>query len=234
MEIATLGRLMTRASGGRGGLVAIEGPAGIGKTRLLAHARQRAGGSGWRVIDTRCTPMTPNIGYALLRDWFSVLAHRDGPDLALDGPGQVLSELSDDVHRGVGDLVYGARWVLEDLAQDQPVLLVVDDLQWSDVGSLEALDLLISTIQHLPCLVLYAVRTGEPSAAAETLARVRMSSTVLTPGAAERGGGAGAAAPGRPGGDDGRRGAHPRDVGRRAVLRPRAARRRPTAACRTW
>jgi DNA-binding CsgD family transcriptional regulator len=125
--------------------------------------------------------MTPNIGYALLRDWFSVLAHRDGPDLALDGPGQVLSELSDDVHRGVGDLVYGARWVLEDLAQDQPVLLVVDDLQWSDVGSLEALDLLISTIQHLPCLVLYAVRTGEPSAAAETLARVRMSSTVLTP-----------------------------------------------------
>jgi DNA-binding CsgD family transcriptional regulator len=172
---------MTRTSGGRGGLCAIEGAAGIGKTRLLTHARQRATASGWRVIDTRCTPMTPSISYALLRDWFGAIAHRDGPGTTADGPGRALAELSDDVQRGVGDLVYGARWILEDLGQNQPVLLVVDDLQWGDVGSIEALDLLISTIQHLPCLVLYAVRTGEPVAAAEALDRVRMSSSVLTP-----------------------------------------------------
>ena len=124
--------------------------------------------------------MTPNIGYALLRDWFSVIAHRDGGG-PLEGPGQVLSELSDDVQHGVGDLVYGARWVLEDLAQELPLLLFVADLQWADVGSLEVLDLLISTIQHLPCLLVYAVRTGEPVTSAEALARVRMSGTVLSP-----------------------------------------------------
>src|SRR6478735_596796 len=150
-EIATLGRLMFRTSGGRGGLCAIEGPAGIGKTRLLTHARQRATASGCRVIDTRCTPMTPSISHVLLRDWFSVIAQRNGT--TLDGPARALQELSDDVQRGVGDLVYGARWVLEDLAQEQPVMLVVDDLQWADTGSLEVLDLLVSTIQHLPCLV---------------------------------------------------------------------------------
>ena len=125
--------------------------------------------------------MTPSISHALLRDWFSVVGQRNGA--AIDGPARALQELSDDVQRGVGDLVYGARWVLEDIAQEQPVLLVVDDLQWADVGSLEILDLLVSTIQHLPCLVVYSVRTGEPVASAEALARVRMSSTVMSPGA---------------------------------------------------
>jgi DNA-binding CsgD family transcriptional regulator len=123
--------------------------------------------------------MTPHISHVLLRDWFSVIAQRNGT--TLDGPARALQELSDDVQRGVGDLVYGARWVLEDLAQEQPVMVVVDDLQWADTGSLEVLDLLVSTIQHLPCLVVYAVRTGEPVASAEALARVRMSSTVLNP-----------------------------------------------------
>ena len=123
--------------------------------------------------------MTPSISHVLLRDWFSVIAQRNGG--TLDGPARALQELSDDVQRGVGDLVYGARWVLEDLAQQQPLMVVVDDLQWADTGSLEVLDLLVSTIQHLPCLVVYAVRTGEPVASAEALARVRMSSTVLNP-----------------------------------------------------
>ena len=130
--------------------------------------------------------MTPSISHVLLRDWFSVIAQRNGG--SLDGPARALQELSDDVQRGVGDLVYGARWVLEDLAQEKPLMLVVDDLQWADTGSLEVLDLLVSTIQHLPCLVVYAVRTGEPVASAEALARVRMSSTVLNPDTLSRDG----------------------------------------------
>ncbi|MBD8871104.1 AAA family ATPase [Nocardioides sp. MJB4] len=172
---------MGRAAGGRGSLVAIEGPAGIGKSRLLTHAREKATASGWRVLDTRCTPMSTTIDYCLLRDWFSMLAHRAGNGThPFDGPGQVLSDLSDGTTRGIGDLVYGVRWVLEDLTQDQPVLLVVDDLQWADVGSLQALDLLVNALQHLPCLIVYAVRTGEQVAAPETLSRIQQSSKVFT------------------------------------------------------
>jgi DNA-binding CsgD family transcriptional regulator len=182
MEIAALGRLMARAAGGRGGLVAIEGPAGIGKSRLLAHARDKATGTGWRVLDTRCTPMSTTIGYCLLRDWFGMLAHRVGSGVhPFDGPGQVLAELSEGGSRSIGDLVYGVRWVLEDLTADQPVLLLVDDLQWADAGSLQALDLLVNALQHLPCLIVYAVRTGEPSALPEAMTRIQQSSRVLTP-----------------------------------------------------
>lgn len=162
--------------------MAIEGPAGIGKSRLLAHARERATAGGWRVLDTRCTPMSTTIAYCLLRDWFGTLAHRTGVGVhPFDGPGQVLAELTDGSSRGIGDLVYGARWVLEDLTTDQPVLLMVDDLQWADTGSLHALDLLVNALQHLPCLIVYAVRTGEVSAAPEALARIQQSSRVLTP-----------------------------------------------------
>jgi DNA-binding CsgD family transcriptional regulator len=181
MEIAALGRLMTRAAGGRGGLAAIEGPAGIGKSLLLAQAREKATATGWRVLETRCTPMSTTIGYSLLRDWFGTLAHRVGNGVhPFDGPGRVLAELTDGSSRGIGDLVYGVRWVLEDLTADQPVLLVVDDLQWADVGSLQALDLLVNGLQHLPCLVVYAVRTGERVASPESLARIQQSSKVLT------------------------------------------------------
>ena len=173
---------MARAAGGRGGLVAIEGPAGIGKSRLLAHVRDKATSAGWRVLDTRCTPMSTTIGYCLLRDWFGMLAHRAGPGVhPFDGPGQALAELSDGSSRGIGDLVYGVRWVLEDLTTDQPVLLMVDDLQWADDGSLQALDLLVNALQHLPCLIVYAVRTGEPVTLPEALTRIQQSSRVLTP-----------------------------------------------------
>jgi len=126
--------------------------------------------------------MSTTIGYCLLRDWFGMLAHRVGGGVhPFDGPGQVLAELSDGSSRGIGDLVYGVRWVLEDLTADQPVLLLVDDLQWADAGSLQALDLLVNALHHMPCLIVYAVRTGEPVAAAEALSRIEQSSRVLTP-----------------------------------------------------
>ena len=181
-ETTILGKLISGAAGGRGSLVAIEGPAGIGKTRLLAHARQLATNSGWRVLDTRCTPMSSAIGNCVLRDWFGPMAHRAGAGVhPFDGPGRALFELADGHERSIGDLTYAVRWVLEDLTSEQPVLLVVDDLQWADTASVESLDLLATALQQLPCLVVFTVRAGEPVAASESLNRLLTASTVLSP-----------------------------------------------------
>jgi ABC-type cobalamin transport system ATPase subunit len=49
-ELMRLGGLLDRARAGRGSVVAIEGPAGIGKTGLLAATREQAGGRGFRVL----------------------------------------------------------------------------------------------------------------------------------------------------------------------------------------
>ena len=180
-EIAILGRLISRATSGRGSLVAIEGPAGIGKTRLLAHARQQAASAGWRVFDTRCTPLSTSIAYGLPRDWFGTLAHRGAGSHPFDGPGQVLADLVDGRTPGIGDLVYGVRWVLEDLSTARPVLLIADDLQWADEASLQTDALLVNALRHLPCLIVYGVRTGERVSAPEALGRVLAASRVLTP-----------------------------------------------------
>ena len=181
-EIEVLGGLISRAAAGRGGLVAVEGPAGIGRTRLLAHARHEADSAGWRVFDTRCTPLSHTINACVLRDWFGLLAHRSGDDeRTFDGPGRALRDLAAGHEPSIGDLAYAVRWVLEDLTRDQPVLLVVDDLQWADPASVESLDLLSSALEQLPCLMLYAVRGGEPAAAPEPLARLQSTSAVLTP-----------------------------------------------------
>lgn len=181
-EMQVLEDLLSRAAAGQGGLVAVEGPAGIGRTRLLGHARQQAAADGWRVIDARCTPLSQTITACVLRDWFGMLAHRapNTPHL-FEGPGRALRDLAGGSDRSVGDLAYAVRWVLEELTRDQPVLLVVDDLQWADSTSIESLDLVATALEQLPCLLLYAVRTGETATAPEPLARLLAASTVVQP-----------------------------------------------------
>ncbi|MDO7868091.1 helix-turn-helix transcriptional regulator [Nocardioides jiangxiensis] len=181
-ETATLGRLLDRARGGHGDLVAFEAPPGMGKSRLLWHLRDAALRDGWRSLDVRATPMSPGIGYGVLRDWFGLMAHRHrSGEHPFDGPGAALVELADGASRPLGDLVYGVRWVLEDLCAERPLLLTVDDLQWVDSGSLKALDLLAPAVQQLPCVLAYTVRTGEEPSCPESLARLREVSRVLHP-----------------------------------------------------
>ena len=181
-EIEALQGLVSRAGRGHGALVAVEGPAGIGKSRLLAHARQLAVQAGWRVLDTRCTPLSQTIESCVLRDWFATLAHRARTDAdPFAGPGRALRDLADGRVPPVGDLAYAVRWALEELSRESPVLLVVDDLHWADPSSVDALDLLASAVEQLPCLVVYAVRSGEPTAAPDSLHRLLAASQVISP-----------------------------------------------------
>ncbi len=52
-DLALLGALLAAAQAGEGRLVVIEGPAGIGKTRLLDEARAAADGLGLAVLHAR-------------------------------------------------------------------------------------------------------------------------------------------------------------------------------------
>jgi tetratricopeptide (TPR) repeat protein len=182
-ETASLGRLLDRARSGHGELVVFEAPPGMGKSRLLWHLRDAALRDGWRSLDVRATPMSPSIEYGVLRDWFGPLAHRHRTgEHPFDGPGKALADLADGTTRTLGDLAYGARWVLEDLCAERPLLLTIDDAQWLDEGSLQALDLLAPALRQLSCVLAYTVRIGEEPTSPDSLARLREVSRVLHPG----------------------------------------------------
>jgi predicted ATPase len=56
-ELAVLERLLDDARSGAGSVLLVEGSAGIGKTTLLAAARERAADSGMRVLHGRGTEL---------------------------------------------------------------------------------------------------------------------------------------------------------------------------------
>jgi adenylate cyclase len=72
LEVTTLGGLLDRSAGGRGSVVCVAGPAGIGKTRLVSEAVRLAIGRDVEVFSTFCESHTSDVAFhvvaPLLRD----------------------------------------------------------------------------------------------------------------------------------------------------------------------
>jgi len=69
-ELARIESALADARTGRGRFVVIEGPAGIGKTALLAAARTAAAEGGMRVLRSRATEMESNFAFGVVRQLF--------------------------------------------------------------------------------------------------------------------------------------------------------------------
>src|SRR3954454_1297043 len=54
-EVERFAGVLREVAGGEGHALAIEAPAGMGKSRLLEEARRRAGGLGFCILDARAT-----------------------------------------------------------------------------------------------------------------------------------------------------------------------------------
>ncbi|MEA2125805.1 MAG: hypothetical protein QOI80_2587, partial [Solirubrobacteraceae bacterium] len=84
-------------------------------------------------------------------------------------------------------LLHALFWLVANLAAEQPLLLVVDDLHWLDEASLRALDYVARRAGDLPLLVVGATRPSEPGAHIELLDAFRQGTTVLAPTALSAG-----------------------------------------------
>ena len=181
-ELGVLDSAVARVGQGESAVVIISGPAGIGKSALMASVRSRVPVS-WQVFDSICSPLSPDISFGLVRDWFELAARRTSPGEApYDGPATVLGQMHQLEVRTtpVPDLVYGIRWALDALTDEAPVLLLVDDLQWADASSLQVLDLVASQLPP-KVLLLATRRTGEESEGAGPLARLAGRAEMLEP-----------------------------------------------------
>ena len=176
-ELAALSRALRAARDGTGGLVVVEGPAGIGKSRLLAEARDIAGGQGHVVRTARGIDLEQNAPFGVATGLFatSVAAATDSErDRLLSGHASLAAPLFQPAVPLTEDptaLVRGLYWLTVNVATEAPagLLIGVDDAQWADLSSLSFLTYLAARIDELPAVLVIAVRTGEETASTRTL-----------------------------------------------------------------
>lgn len=150
-ELSVLAERIASARAGTGGAVVVEGPPGIGKSRLLAEAVNHATASGLRVAwgeadeADQVAPLSCLLGALHFGSPPLLSAQRlVGLDPRPDQRYWLLQEL---------------EALLEEAALRVPLLLVIDDVQWADAATLLALRMLVPQLAPVPILWVLAVRS---------------------------------------------------------------------------
>jgi DNA-binding CsgD family transcriptional regulator len=189
-ELDVLERAVVALAGGTGGVVMLEAAAGLGKTALLEHAARFASEAGCLVRHAAPGPHERDFPFGVVRTLLeaplrelpgtergSLLTGAAAPAGALLLDGEIPGADS------ATAVAHGVMWLCAGLAHTQPLVLIVDDAQWSDRSSLQVLSYLAGRIDDVPLLILVAARVGDHRAANDLLALLggARSSTVLHP-----------------------------------------------------
>lgn len=170
-EIGALEGVLSDAGTGSSGLLLVEGPAGIGKSCLIDELRERARGRGFRELVARGGDLEQEFPFGIVRQLFEpALARPDSRERLLTGAAASAGTVFEAVgaaptaagHDGSFAALHGLYWLTVNLAEDGPVLLVVDDVHWCDRPSLRFLAYLARRLDGLEVLVALGLRTAEP------------------------------------------------------------------------
>jgi DNA-binding CsgD family transcriptional regulator len=166
-ELAHIDEVIAALGRGHGGVLVIQGAAGIGKTALLQALCERAVSQGAQTLTARASELERDFGFGIVRQLLERhVVHTDdserrellagaarlaGPVLGLGGT--------------VGDsfaALHGLYWLVANLADQAPVVLAVDDLHWADEPSLRWLIYVCHRLEGLPVLVVATTRSPRP------------------------------------------------------------------------
>ena len=181
----------TLAGAGQAPLLLFVGEPGIGKTRLLDHLAERASALGRRIIRARCFEAeavrpygywldalrgvpTASIGARVLAQAAPLLERHGASERADPGPavrpGDPGANSDHGTHAASSaaatsreQLFDAAAALLAELARAQPLVVVIDDLQWIDAVSAALLHFVARRLADagLPVLFAAAARAGE-------------------------------------------------------------------------
>jgi hypothetical protein len=158
-ELEVIGALIAALVEGGGGVLVIEGPPGIGKSRLLTEVLALAEKAGNRALFGEAFEYQQTVPFFSL---FMATLRADPPV----GDVEALRRLG-----GSADLRY---WVVHDLADAihaaaarTPLVIVLEDIHWADNGSLLALRSLATAPPDVAVLWVVTVRTGAGGAAVQ-------------------------------------------------------------------
>lgn len=175
-EVALLLGALDEAGAGRGRTLIVAGEGGVGKTRLMKAVIEQASQRGWTVAEGRSFPVESGIPYALFSDALlptlrrleagalQTLSRGGGAELAylfpaLAAGGTSAADRERQVGRGdPAELKSRIFWnftqFLSRFAAKQPLLVVLENLQWADASSLELLHFIARQIGHDRILLL--------------------------------------------------------------------------------
>jgi len=156
-ECARIDELIASARDGESGSLVLRGEAGIGKSALLARAADLA--TGMRVLRGTGVETESELPFAGLHRLLLPVRHL----VDLLPPPQCSAMKS---AFGDGPAVTADRWLLSlavlnllaEAAVDSPVLCIVDDAQWLDSASADALTFVARRIQAEGIAMLFAAR----------------------------------------------------------------------------
>ena len=179
MKVATRGRLLEReaelqtladrllglARDGRGGVLLIEGPPGIGKSALLDRALDAAP-EGVVVRRAAGSELESGLAFGAVRQLLAGALRGLDADV-FEGPGRPAARVLGFAEGGSDALVdplFSLQWVVEALAERAPLVLAIDDLHWLDEESGRFVGYLVRRLEGVPVLVLATARPAEPGA----------------------------------------------------------------------
>lgn len=179
-ELDVLSALVSAAYRGAGHVVVVEGAAGIGKTRLLAAARAEGEQAGMRVLGARGSELEREFAYGMVRQLFEPVlasAGRSGRADLLAGAARQAGALFDHADAAEAEgasfaTLHGLYWLSANLCAQGPLMVVMDDLHWSDVPSLRFLAYLLPRLEGMPLIVVVGLRPAEPGADQHLLTQV--------------------------------------------------------------
>jgi tetratricopeptide (TPR) repeat protein len=174
VEVAALVRALDAAADGVAGVVALVGDAGAGKSRLVEEGTVLARARGFLTLRAVASLLHGDLPYGVIVEALRPVVRTveagartrlveglpdlgrlfDGLELpapvSLGDPGMERTRLFEAVCR-----------LLDRLTRQQPVLLVVDDLQWADPASLAMLHYVVRGLGDRRFLLLTARRAGD-------------------------------------------------------------------------
>src|SRR3954447_12404978 len=132
-ELLALDAVLASARSGDGAIAVVQGPPGIGKSRLLKAAREDT--AELRVLRARASELERNMPFGVVRQLIEPAITEAGDaeraellrgaaSLALP----VLTEVGGSVPVAEDSALHGLHWLTVTLAGTRPVLIVVDDL----------------------------------------------------------------------------------------------------------
>jgi DNA-binding CsgD family transcriptional regulator/tetratricopeptide (TPR) repeat protein len=179
-ELAAIEDLIAAGPGGR--LLAIEGPPGIGKTSLVAHAKARAQEASMQVLSARGSDLERAFSYGVVRQLFEPFLARASEEMRAElladaaalatplfEPAQLVAKPTPDASLAS---LHGLYWLTANLASRGPLLLAVDDLHWCDAPSLRWLAYLLPRMEGLGLAIVGGLRPGEPGEDPSVLAQI--------------------------------------------------------------